>query len=420
MPLPGPNSIKQAAQPGALARSERVEKRFLGVQRFDFHALDHNGRVATRRRDQTMIEHAFTGPPFTVGIEEELMLINPESLDLAGEIEAILELVPPKHEGQVKPELMSSVLEIATPPCENIEHAGRELKELRDMMVGLAAERNLLIGAAGTHPFARWEEQEIVDRPRYRELIEDLGYVARRELIFGTHVHVAVEGADRAIYVADGIRRYLPLLLALSCNSPFWRGHSTGMMSARTPVFRGFPRSGIPPHYGTWEIYSHRVEMMMRSGAIEDYTYLWWDVRAHPNIGTVETRVCDQQTSLEATLALAALTAALARRLSNLYDAEEPLVEYPSELIDDNKVRAAIRGMDGKLVDFRAGHHVPATELAKHLLEELADDAAALGCTGHFETVWQILREGTGARRQLRAWEQRNSLEDVVRDIVIG
>ena len=366
-----------------------------------------------------MIEHSFTGPSFTVGIEEELMLLDPDSLDLAGEIEAILEAVPPEHEGQVKPELLTSVLEIATPPCAGIAEAGEELRKLRRMMVDIAAERNLLVGAAGTHPFGRWEEQAIVDRPRYRALVEDLGYIARRELIFGTHVHVGMEGADRAIYVADGIRRYLPLLLALSVNSPFWRGHTTGMMSARTPVFRAFPRCGIPPHYGTWEIYSHRVGQMVRSGAIEDYTYLWWDVRAHPNIGTVETRICDQQTSLEATLSLAALTVSLARRLASLHDAEEPLVEYPSELIDDNKVRAALRGMEGDLVDFRAGHHVPAPELAKRLLEELAGDAHELGCASHLETVWEILREGTGARRQLAAWERRHQLEDVVRELVL-
>jgi len=366
-----------------------------------------------------MIEHAFTGPPFTVGIEEELMLLDADTLALAGEIEAILESVPAEHEGQVKPELLTSVLEIATPPCADVNEAGAELAELRQMMVDLAADRNLLVGAAGTHPFGRWEDEGIVDRPRYRELVDELGYIARRELIFGTHVHVAIEGADRAIYVADGIRRYLPLLLALSVNSPFWRGHASGLMSMRTPVFRAFPRCGIPPHYGTWEIYSHRVGQMMRAGAIEDYTYLWWDVRAHPNIGTVETRICDHQTSLEATLALAALTAALAHKLSGLYDAEEPLVEYPSELIDDNKIRAAIRGMDGELVDFRAGHHVPARELAEHLLDELADDARELGCEAHLETVREMIRDGTGARRQLAAWEKRHQLEDVVRGLVL-
>ena len=367
-----------------------------------------------------MLEHAFTGPPFTIGIEEELMILDGESLDLAQRVEDLLEAVPRDYEGQVKPELMASVLEIATLPCSGVDEAGRQLAELRGTVAALARERGLAVGAAGTHPTARWEDQRIVDRPRYRELVDDLGYLARRELIFGTHVHVAIEGADRAIYVADGIRRYLPLLLALSTNSPFWRGHATGMMSSRVPVFRAFPREGIPPHYGTWEIYSHRVGQMMRSGAIDDYTFLWWDVRPHPRLGTVETRVCDQQTSLENTMALAALVASLARRLSTLYDEDEPLVEYPSELIDDNKVRAALRGMEGELVDFRAGHHVPARELAKRLLEELAADALALGCAETFEVVWQILREGTGARRQLATWERTQDHSAVVRGIVIG
>ncbi len=287
------------------------------------------------------------------------------------------------------------------------------------MVAGIAAERGLRIGAAGTHPLGHWEDQEIVDRPRYAQLIADLGYIARRMLIFGTHVHVAVEGPDRAIYVADGIRRYLPLLLALSTNSPFWRGSATGMMSSRAPVFRALPREGIPPHYGTWETYSHRVSTMVRSGAIADYTFLWWDVRAHPRLGTVETRVCDQQTSLAHTMALAALIASLARRLSIHFDRGEPLIDYPSELIDDNKVRAAMRGMEGHLVDFRAGRHVPADELARRLLEELAEDAQALGCAQHLETVWQILRDGTGARRQLAAFEEGGGHRAVLESILI-
>ncbi len=243
-----------------------------------------------------MLKHAFDGTPFTIGIEEELMILDAEGLDLAQGIEAILAAVPDDAVGYVKPELMQSVLEVATLPCPDVPSAGHQLAELRRMVSGIAARQGRLIGAAGTHPFALWERQEIVDRPRYRELADELAYIARRELIFGTHIHVAINGPDKAIYVADGIRRYLPLLLGLSANSPFWRGADTGLMSARTPIFRGFPRVGIPPHYGTWEIYSGRVELMMRSGAIEDYTYMWWDVRPHPNLGTVETRVFDQQT----------------------------------------------------------------------------------------------------------------------------
>ena len=229
---------------------------------------------------------------------------------------------------------------------------------------------------------------------------------------------MAIEGADRAIYVADGIRRYLPLFLALSANSPFWEGERTGMMSSRVPVFRAFPREGIPPHYGTWEIFSNRVELMMRAGAIEDYTYLWWDVRPHPNLGTVETRVFDQQTRIEYTEALAALVASLAHRLSSAYDAGEPLVEYPTELIDDNKIRAALRGIDGKLIDFRAGEQVPAPEMARRLVGRLGAHADELGCRPELERIEELLTEGTGAHRQLALFERDGDLRALAAEIV--
>jgi carboxylate-amine ligase len=365
-----------------------------------------------------MLEHHFNGPPFTIGIEEELMLLDADSLDLANEIEAVLAAVPAELEGQVKPELMQSVLEVATTPCQDVRSAGEELRVLRHAVAEIAERRGLLVAASGTHPFARWEDQQIVERPRYRELVDELGYIALQELIFGTHVHVAIEGPDKAIYVADGIRRYLPLLLALSSNSPFWRGEQTGLMSSRTPVFRAFPRVGIPPHYGTWEIYSHRVEQMMRGGAIEDYTFLWWDVRPHPMLGTVETRIFDQQTNLEHTVGLAALTAALAHRVSRLYDEGQPLVEYPTELVDDNKVRAAVGGMSARLIDFWQGSQVPAEEMAHALLNELVDDAAELGCADELALVEELLEGRTGASRQVAFWQHHDeSLTELVREI---
>ena len=363
-----------------------------------------------------MIEHAFNGPAFTVGVEEELMIVDAASLELAQEIEAILQGVPQRFDGQVKPELLQPVLEIATGVCADVGAAGVELAQLRNCVREVAAERNLLIAAAGTHPFAEPDDSKVVDRPRYRELIDELGYIARQELIFGTHVHVAIAGPDRAIYVADSIRRYLPLMLALSSNSPFWRGERTGMMSTRTAIFRSFPRMGIPPHYGTWEIYSHRVELMVRSGAIDDYSYLWWDVRPHPKLGTVETRIFDQQTRLEHTVALAALTVCLAHRSAALYDAGEPLVEQPTELIDDNKVRAAMRGMDGNLVDFRAGRHVPAREMARRLLDELYEHADELDCREQLAGVEDLLANETGAHRQLAMHDHCGDLRDVVRE----
>ena len=245
----------------------------------------------------------------------------------------------------------------------------------------------MLLAASGTHPSALWEDQLIVEEPRYQELAAELGYIARQELIFGTHVHVGVTGPNKAIYIADGIRKHLPLLLALSANSPLWRGEVTGMMSSRTPVFRAFPRVGIPPHYGSWEIYSRRVKILMDAGVIPDYTYLWFDVRPHPSLGTVEVRVFDQQTRLENTVALAALVVALVHRYSTLFDDQEALVEVPTELIDDNKVRAALRGTDGELVDLPRPEQCAATDMANRLLEELREHAQEVGCEAELEGV---------------------------------
>ncbi len=367
-----------------------------------------------------MLQHSFNGTPFTLGIEEELMLVDPDSLNLTDGIERILESVPESFEGQVKTELFQSVLEIATRPCADIAEAAKQLIELRRMVIEIAAEHGMLVGAAGTHPFALCDEQHIVDRPRYRELVAELGFIAERELIFGTHVHVGIDSPDKAIYVADGIRRYLPLMLALSANSPFWEGRQTGMQSARTPVFRAFPRVGVPPHYGSWEIFSGRVEQMMRSGAIEDYTYLWWDVRPHPNLGTVETRIFDQANELRDTLAFAALTQSLAHRMAETYEAGEPLFEVPWELVDDNKVRAALRGMEGELLDLSEGRHVPAGELAERLLTELEPSAEALGCVAELARIGDIVEGGTPSRRQLEVAERNGGdLREVVRETVL-
>lgn len=365
-----------------------------------------------------MLEHNFTGPAFTVGVEEELMLLRGDDLDLAQAIGTIQANVPDEFEGQVKPELMQSFLEIATKPHPDVSSAGAELVALRKTLTDVAEAQGLRVAAAATHPFARWEDQEIVDDPRYHGLIDQLQYIVRQFVIFGTHVHVGIDGADRAIYVADGIRRYLPLMLALSTNSPFLRGERTGMMSSRIPVYRALPRAGIPPHFGSWEAYESRVEVMTRAGAIDDYTYLWWDVRPHPNLGTVEVRIFDQQTRVELTIALAALTVSIAHRLSMHYDDGADLVEYPTELVDDNKVRAAIKGMDGPLIDFWAAEQVPAERFAMRLLGVLSEHAEELGCERELAGVGELLAGNTGAHRQLRIWEERPDIEALVADLV--
>src|SRR5881397_2680796 len=271
------------------------------------------------------MEHHFTGPSYTIGIEEELMICDARSLDLVNAIESLLEDAP---EGEIKPELMESVLEISTDPCANTVEAGQQLRALRRQVNEAAARRDLVIGSAGTHPFAMWEDQRIVARPRYRDLVAALRFVARQELIFGQHVHVGLDDPDKAIHVANGMRVHMPLLLALSANSPFWRADATGLLSTRTPIFRAFPRVGIPPTYRDFEEYSARVQFMIESKVIEDYTYLWYDVRPHPNFGTVEVRVMDAQTRIEHTIALAALVQAMVKELAEHFESGEQLSTY--------------------------------------------------------------------------------------------
>lgn len=371
------------------------------------------------------MEHGFTGPAFTVGIEEELMLIDPETLDLAQGIEPVLadfEHGGPgeRGPGMVKPELLEAVLEIATDPCEDLAGAAEQIGSLRRRVSASAKRNGMILGASGTHPTARWEDQEVTDRPRYRQLIDELGWIARQEMIFGTHVHIGMEGADKTIYIVDGMRRHIPLMLALSANSPMWQGVVTGLHSSRTPVFRHFPRVGIPPHYGNWEIYSRRVDLMVEAGAIEDYTFLWWDIRPHPNLGTIEVRMFDQQTDPAHTIGLAALSLCLAHRYAANYDEGKPLVEVPTELIDDDKVRAAVKGLEGELVDFPQPRKIPAAELAKRTISELEDDATELGCESELASLHEIIDAGTGARRQLELLGGGGGTDALIRSICLG
>ncbi len=369
-----------------------------------------------------LMKHAFSGTPFTVGVEEELMLVDPETLELAQGIEPILADFEDggageRGPGMVKPELLEAVLEIATDPCRDLAEAETQIRSLRTRVAASAERHGMCLGAAGTHPTARWEDQEVTDRPRYRQLIEELGWIARQEMIFGTHVHIGMSGEDKAIYVVDGMRRHIPLMLALSANSPMWQGVVTGLHSSRTPVFRHFPRVGIPPHYGNWEIYSRRVALMVEAGAIQDYTYLWWDIRPHPNLGTIEVRMFDQQTHVHHTIGLAALSICLAHRYSVNFDEGKPLVEVPTELIDDDKVRAALRGLEGDLVDFPRPRKIPAAELARQTLAELEGDAAELGCQEQLASLKEIIDSGTGARHQLDLLEAGDSTDALIRAI---
>jgi carboxylate-amine ligase len=362
----------------------------------------------------------FTGPSYTLGIEEELMILDPEDWELANAIEALLEDAggtEGEEPSDIKPELHESVLEIATKPCQDTREAGAELRGLRRRVAEIAAQRNLTIGAAGTHPFARWEDQRISARPRYRDLIEALRFVARQEVIFGLHVHIGIDDADKAIHVANGMRVHAPVLLALSANSPFWRGQATGLASTRMPIFRQFPRVGMPPAYDGWKDFEERIGFMVDSGTIEDYTYLWYDVRPHPNFGTVEIRAMDSQTHVEHTLGLAALIQAMVKELAEHFDTGESLAPYPFEMLDENRWIAARHGLDGEMVDLPSYERVPTKALGRRLYDRLLEHAQDLGSAAELEGVADLLDRGNGAHRQTVVYEANHDLQEVVREI---
>src|SRR3954452_18441341 len=383
-----------------------------------------------RKYPPRAMEHAFSGPDFTIGVEEELMIVDAETLDLVNAIESLLVETPL---GAIKAELLESVLEIATEPCRNAVEAGQQLIALRSQVRDSAADKGLAIGSPrppppapwggrgarrGTHPFAMWEDQRIVARPRYRDLVSALRFVARQELIFGMHVHIGLDDPEKAIHVANGIRRHTPVLLALSANSPFWRADSTGLVSTRTPIFRAFPRVGIPPAYADWEDYQRRIGFMVDSGVMEDYTYLWYDVRPHPNFGTVEIRVCDAQTRVEHTIALAALIQAMVKELSEHFDSGQQLSDYPWEMLDENKWLASRHGLDGELVDLPSRDRVPARGLARRLLDRLREQPKDLGADGALDGIQDLIDRGNGAARQVVVYEANHDLREVMAEIV--
>jgi carboxylate-amine ligase len=364
------------------------------------------------------VEHAFTGPAYTIGVEEELMIVDAETLDLSNSIESLLSGLPEGLTGEVKPELLESVCEIATTPCKNTREVGDQLRELRAAAQRTAASEGLAIGSAGTHPFAMWEDARVVARPRYRELIAGLQFIARQELIFGQHVHVGVDDPDKAIHVANGMRVHVPLLLALSANSPFWRADNTGLQSTRTPIFRAFPRVGIPPRYDNWADYEKRIEFMKSTKVINDYTYLWYDVRPHPDFGTVEIRVMDSQTRVEHSLGLAALVQAMVKELGEHYDAGKKLSRYPYEMLDENKFLAARHGLEGELVDLPKPVRVSTRQLARRVLARMREHAQDLGSADDLEAVDDILDGGNGGARQLVVYEANHDLREVMAEIV--
>jgi carboxylate-amine ligase len=293
-----------------------------------------------------------------------------------------------------------------------------ELEGLRAELKTTLRELGLVAAAAGTHPIATWQDVELSPGAHQQALHETMRELARREPTFALHVHVAVPDAETAVRALNRMRVHLPLLLALSANSPFWRAQNTGLLSVRTPIFRAFPRVGIPPTYRDFQEYSDRIGFMVESKAIADYTYLWYDVRPHPNFGTVEIRVCDQQTRIEHTLALAALVQALVRELCEHFDAGSELSSYPFEMLDENKWLAARHGLDGELVDLPSTSRVPTKELARRVIDRVRGHAEDLGSAAELDGIDDLLDGGNGASRQIVVYEANNDLREVVGEIV--
>ena len=362
-----------------------------------------------------------------MGVEEEFQLVGRESYELVSRVDEILSEVADEeaHEGRVKPELLQSSIEVATNVAHSVGEAMEDLRGLRARLRVAAAEQDALIASAGTHPFSRYEHQEVTDRPRYRELIEDMRWIAERELIFGLHVHVGLESPETAIQCVNAARTFLPELLALSVNSPFWQARPTGIASTRTKVFEAFPRAGLPPAFASYEEFELLVDRGVKTNSFEDYTYIWWDLRPHPKFGTIEIRICDAQTRLSSMTAIVALAQSIVATLAADFDEGRPLPVQPVTLVGENKWRAARYGLDAQLIDLSSDTERPASEAVRALVEWCEPKARELGCVRELGEVEALLSRGTGAAEQIRIYEETETLlavaqwlaEETVREI---
>ena len=358
-------------------------------------------------------------PSFTLGIEEEYQTVDPETRDLRSHIHAeIIEKGKLLLQERVKAEMHQSVVEVGTSVCANIADAKEELKKLRRDMIRLARENGLRVASAATHPFADWRVQEVTPDERYKNIVEDMQLVARANLIFGLHVHVGVEDRETAIHLMNHARYFVPHLLALSSNSPFWLGMDTGLKSYRCKVFDKFPRTNMPDFFPSWGEYENYVKLLIKTNSIDNAKKIWWDIRPHPFFNTLEFRVCDIPMRLEETIALAALIQATIAKLYKLYSANQGFRLYRRSLLMENKWRAARYGIDGKLIDFGKQKEVPERELVEEYLEFVDDVLDELGCRKEVEYVQTIMKMGTGADRQLRVFRETNDMKAVVDYII--
>jgi carboxylate-amine ligase len=354
-------------------------------------------------------------PSFTLGIEEEFQTIDPETFDLRSHIkEEIISKGQRQLDERVKAEMHQSVVEVGTGICRTIKEASADILNLRRSMVALARENGLLLCAGATHPFADWRVQDIYPDERYLQVVEDMQLVARSNLIFGLHVHVGVEDRETAIHLMNQMRYFLPHLLALSTNSPFWLGMNTGLKSYRCKVFDKFPRTNIPDTFGSWSEFENFVNLLIRTNCIDNAKKIWWDVRPHPFFSTLEVRICDIPLRAEESLALAALIQATVAKLYKLHSRNQGFRVYGRALIMENKWRASRYGLDGRLIDFGLEEEKPVRDLILEYLDFVDDVVDDLDSREEVESVTRILERGTGADRQLKVFEETGDLRKVV------
>lgn len=356
---------------------------------------------------------------FTLGIEEEYQIVDPETRELRSYITQILEPGRTILREQIKPEMHQSIVEVGTRPCRTISEARAEIVRLRSAIAGLAARHNLRIVAAGTHPFSSWMQQEITPDERYHMVVGEMQDAALQLLIFGVHCHIGMPNNEVAIELMNVARYICPHLLALSTSSPFWMGRNTGFKSYRSVIFSTFPRTGIPPTFHSASEFERYVQLLVNTGCIDNGKKIWWDLRPHPFFGTLEFRVCDIATKVEECLALAATMQALIVKFYTMFEDNTTFRVYRRALINENKWRAQRWGLDGKLIDFGKRKEVEAKVLVHEIVELVDDVVDMLGSRREVEYLLKIVEHGTSADRQLRVFAETNDLKAVVDNLMV-
>jgi carboxylate-amine ligase len=350
---------------------------------------------------------------FTLGIEEEYMVMDPQTLELRSHEQKIVEQAHKVIKDKVKAEFHQAVVEVGTQICANIDEAREDVALLRRTIAQIAGDLDFVMGASGTHPFSEWELQLITDHPRYFEIVNEMQDAARSNLIFGLHVHVGMENREMALHIANSVRYFLPHIFALSTNSPFWEGRNTGFKSFRTKVFDKFPRTGIPDFFPSIEEYDNYIKLLIKTNCIDNAKKIWWDLRVHPFFDTVEFRICDVPLTIDETCTLAALFQAVCAKIYKLRMQNLNFIIYNRALVNENKWRASRYGIDGNLIDFGKETEVNTRALIYELLDFVDDVTDDLGSRHYVRNAERIMQEGTGADKQLRVYDETQQLAEV-------